>query len=49
MPGDNFYSLQDDWKVEIEQMLEEIRFREQVWTFKTLISMSYESKEDAHL
>ena len=32
MPGDNFYSLQDDWKVEIEQMLEEIRFREQVCT-----------------
>ena len=35
MPGDNFYSLQDDWKVEIEQMLEEIRFREQVCTFKS--------------
>ena len=33
MPGDNFYSLQDDWKVEIEQMLEEIRFREQVCTY----------------
>ena len=33
MPGDNFYSLQDDWKVEIDEMLEAIRFREQVnWT-----------------
>ena len=30
MPGDNFYSLQDDWKVEIDEMLEAIRFREQV-------------------
>merc|ERR550532_1835322 len=29
MPGENFYSLQDDWQVEIEAMLEEIRFREQ--------------------
>lgn len=30
MPGDNFYSLQDDWKVEIDEMLSAIRFREQV-------------------
>ncbi len=30
MPGDNFYSMQDNWKVEIEEMLSEIRYREQV-------------------
>lgn len=34
MPGDNFYSLQDDWKIEIDEMLSEIQFREQV-IFKT--------------
>ena len=30
MTGDNFYSMQDNWKVEIDEMLSEIRFREQV-------------------
>ena len=30
MNGDNFYSMQDDWKVEIDEMLVEIRFREEV-------------------
>ena len=30
MTGDNFYSMQDDWKVEIDEMLLEIRFREEV-------------------
>ena len=30
IPGDNFYSMQDDWKVEIEEMLCDIRFREEV-------------------
>jgi hypothetical protein len=30
MPDDNFYDLQDDWKVEIDEMLIEIREREKV-------------------
>jgi hypothetical protein len=33
MTGDNFYSLQDDWKVEIDEMLSVIRFKEQVRLF----------------
>lgn len=30
MPDANFYTLQDDWKVEIDEMLIEIREREKV-------------------
>ena len=30
MTGDNFYSMQDNWKIEIDEVLSEIRFREQV-------------------
>ena len=30
MPDANFYSMQDDWKVEIDEMLSDIRFREEV-------------------
>ena len=30
MPDDNFYMLQDDWKLEIDEMLIEIREKEKV-------------------
>lgn len=30
MPDDNFYDLQDDWKLEIDEMLTEIREKEKV-------------------
>ena len=30
MPDDNFYDLQDNWKVEIDEMLIEIREKEKV-------------------
>lgn len=38
MTGDNFYSMQDDWKVEIDEMLSAIRFREQVITNNLLLT-----------
>ena len=30
MPDDNFYTLQDDWKIEIDEKLLEIRVKEKV-------------------
>ena len=39
MPGDNFYSMQDDWKVEIDEMLTDIRFREEVSIFGVKIDI----------
>lgn len=30
MPDDNFYDLQEDWKLEIDEMLIEIREKEKV-------------------
>ena len=31
MPDSSFYTLQEDWKLEIDEMLLEIREREKVW------------------
>ena len=33
MPDDNFYDLQDNWKLEIDEMLIEIREKEQVGNY----------------
>ena len=40
MPQDSFHSMQDDWRVEIQEMFDELRTKEKVlrvWSFSNCI------------
>lgn len=41
MPQDSFHSLQEDWKLEIQDMFDELRAKEKVKTFSRLQMIHY--------
>ena len=40
-PQESFHTMQEDWRLEIEQMFDELRSREKVWWFGLYVSVVF--------